>query len=56
MREREIDCLPIDAPETAILIAIRSIYIHQYDSSHSLVPHVPSSLATGRTYLYRTLD
>ena len=22
---------PIDAPETAVLIAIRSIYIHQYD-------------------------
>ncbi|PUU72908.1 cytochrome P450 [Tuber borchii] len=55
-RKKEIDVillvLPIDAPETGVLIAVRSMNIHQYDSSHFLVPHVPSSLATGRTYLY----
>ena len=47
MRKRDRNCLacsPIDAPETAVLIAIRSINIHQYDSGYFLVPHVPSSL------------
>ena len=46
-KERDRYCLacsPIDAPETAVLIAIRSINIDQYDSSYFLVPHVPSSL------------
>ena len=52
MRERERDSYflaysPIDAPETAVLIAIRGMNIHEYDSSHFLVPHVPSSLVTG---------
>jgi len=56
-RERERDrCYlaysPIDAPETAVLVVIPSMNIHQYDSSHFLVSHVSSSLATGRTYLY----
>ena len=36
---------PIDAPETAVLIAICSMNIHQYDSSNFLAPHVPSGLA-----------
>ena len=58
MRERRdsfyLTISPIDAPETAVLIAIHSMNIHQYDPSYCLVPHVPSSLATGRTYLYHT--
>ena len=45
MRERRdrfnLAILPMDAPETAVLIAICSINIHQYDSSYFLVPHVP---------------
>jgi len=45
-------CSPIDAPETAALIAIRNMNIHQYDSSDFLVPHVPSILAIDRTYPY----
>ena len=58
MRERERERgrfyfnSPIDAPKTMVLIAIRSINIHQHDSSYLLVPHVPSSLASGRTHVY----
>ena len=46
-RERELllACSPIDKPETAVLIAICSMNIHQYDSSNFPVPHVPSGLA-----------
>ena len=51
MRERRdrfyLAISPIDTPETAVLIAIHSINIYQYDSSYFLVSHVPSSLATG---------
>ena len=58
-REKERDRFylawsPTDALETAVLIAIRSVYIHQYDPRYFLAPHVPSSLATDRTYVYRT--
>jgi len=35
-------------------IIIRSINIHQYDSSYFPVHHIPSSLAIGRTYVHRT--
>ena len=45
-------CSPIDVPEAAILIAVSSMNVHQYDSSHFLVLHSPSSLTTDRTYLY----
>ena len=44
-REKEscfLACSPIDAPKTAVLIAICSMNIHQYDSSNFLVPHVPN--------------
>ena len=50
-REREsclLACSPIDAPETAVLIAICSMDIHQYDPSNFLVascPKWPSKLA-----------
>jgi len=57
-REREIDSILLACLQTRLrlryFIAIRSINIHQYDFSYFLVPHIPSSLATGRTYLYRT--
>ena len=46
-RERELllACSPIDKPETAVLIAICNMDIHQYDSSNFSVPHVSSGLA-----------
>lgn len=53
--ERESCCLPcssVDAPETAVLIAMCSMDIHQYDRCHYLDPHVPSGLETGRTDPY----
>jgi len=52
--ERESCCLPcssVDAPETAVLIAMCSMDIHQYDRCHYL-DHVPSGLETGRTDPY----
>ena len=47
-------CSPIGAHKTAVLIDIRSANIHQHDSSYLLVLNVPSSLAPGRTHVYRT--
>ena len=47
-RERELllACSPIGKPESAVLITICSMNIHQYDSSNFQVPHVwPSKLA-----------
>ena len=45
-RERELLLAsPIDKPETAVLIAICNMDIHQYDSSNFSVPHVSSGLA-----------
>ena len=40
-------CSPINAPVATVLIAIRSMNIHQYKSTHFLVFHVSSRLATG---------
>ena len=45
---------PIDAPKTAVLIAIHSANIRQHDSSYLPVSYVPSSLASGRTHVYHT--
>ena len=42
-------CSSIDAPETAVLVAIRNMNVHQYDRSHFLDPYVLSSQVTGRT-------
>ena len=40
----------LGAPETAVLIAIYSMNIHQYDHCHFLDTQVPSGLAIGKSY------
>lgn len=40
-------CLLTDALETAVLVVVSSMNIHQYDLCHFLDPHVPSYLTTG---------
>ena len=52
MRERDgfyLACSPIDAPETAVLIAIRSIYIHQCDVRYRYVWPMARPLGTWGT-------
>jgi len=49
-RDCYLACSSIEAPRTALLITIRSVSIHQYDSNHFLDPHFICGLTTGPTY------
>ena len=52
-RERDEKCYvayPTNALETAVLIVVCSVNIHQDDYCHFLDPHASTRLTTGRTY------
>jgi len=58
-KERERDeyylAYPTNALETAVLIVVRSVNIHQDDHCHFLDPHVSTCLTTGRTHSYQII-
>jgi len=59
MKERERDecyvACSTNALDTAVLIVVRSMNIHQDDHCHFLDPHVSTRLTAGRTHPYQII-